>query len=329
MLISHRHRFLFVHIYKTAGISISSALIPYAATPRQLRVDSAFNRLGLSFLYPRVIRGDSTVRDWISNGMNNVFERMRFLDEHPQPVHEPHVTASEIAEAVGEESSLVLLVRDRAQPLGLAGLAVQVRARDGHDLPKLAAYARGLAPERRMYSRFAFLRRLHSLALHRGRRSPDRFRLFSERRAARRLRRQVRDARVGLSEICQQIGIEPSLPHLNEPSSLPARIRSTTRPRPSSWSDGPSPRHRALRLRVRLGGLVRNGPRRRGAAGRREARTQGAPILHVLGRLRTPHRDDPALPGGTAPVSPSPPTSAAQPAAAKCACTRVAESALP
>ena len=33
MLISHRHRFVFVHIYKTAGISIVTALIPFAATP--------------------------------------------------------------------------------------------------------------------------------------------------------------------------------------------------------------------------------------------------------------------------------------------------------
>jgi len=39
----------------------------------------------------------------------------------------------------------------------------------------------------------------------------------------------------------------------------------------------------------------RDRPRRRRAAGRHEARTQGAPILDVLGRLRTLHRGDPAL----------------------------------
>jgi len=31
MLISHKHRFIFVHIYKNAGTSITSALLPFAA----------------------------------------------------------------------------------------------------------------------------------------------------------------------------------------------------------------------------------------------------------------------------------------------------------
>ncbi|MBL8795122.1 MAG: sulfotransferase family 2 domain-containing protein [Planctomycetia bacterium] len=34
MLISHSHRFIFIHIYKVAGVSIRTALQPYAAQPR-------------------------------------------------------------------------------------------------------------------------------------------------------------------------------------------------------------------------------------------------------------------------------------------------------
>src|SRR5439155_7203787 len=54
------------------------------------------------------------------------------------------------------------------------------------------------------------------------------------------------------------------------------------------------------------GGLGGNGPRRRGAAGRREARTQGAPILVSIGAtgghsIAAIQRST----GGTEPVSPS------------------------
>src|SRR6058998_1580267 len=43
------------------------------------------------------------------------------------------------------------------------------------------------------------------------------------------------------------------------------------------------------------GGLGGNGPRRRGAAGRREARTQGPDTREYRGDRRTQHRGDPAL----------------------------------
>ena len=154
MLISHRHRFVFVHIYKTAGISIVTALIPFAATPGQLKVDRAFNRLGLSYLNPRVIRRDSSARDWVSNLMNNAFERMRFLDEHPQPVKEPHVTASEIIASIGEETfrsyySFAIVRNPWDWQVSLYRFALETVV----DLSPVAAYARGLAPERRTFSK--------------------------------------------------------------------------------------------------------------------------------------------------------------------------------
>lgn len=100
---SRRHGFLFVHIYKNAGISITTALMPYAATPAQLRVERAFGHLGLSYLDPRVIRRSSSARDWISNGVNNLYERLTFLPDHPQPAP-AHATASEIIAKIGRDA---------------------------------------------------------------------------------------------------------------------------------------------------------------------------------------------------------------------------------
>jgi len=220
VLISHRHRFIFVHIYKTAGISISSALIPYAATPRQLRVDSAFSRLGLSFLYPRVIRGDSSIRDWISNGMNNVFERMRFLEEHPQPVHEPHATASEIVQAVGEETfdayySFAIVRNPWDWQVSLYRFALETVM----SLPRLAAYARGLGPEHHLYSRFdSFDDYIHWRCSEDVVLQTD----FVCSPGGELLVDYVGKYETLASDfrtICEQIGIAPSLPHLNESSS--------------------------------------------------------------------------------------------------------------
>ena len=48
MLISHEHRFLFVHIYKNAGTSITRALLPYATNMRLYQIDSQLRRFGAS-----------------------------------------------------------------------------------------------------------------------------------------------------------------------------------------------------------------------------------------------------------------------------------------
>ncbi len=101
MLMSRQHRFIFVHIYKNAGISITSALMPYAATPAQIRVDNFLNRFGISYLYPLVIKDNSTVKEWISNILNNIFERS-ILKSHPQPVYN-HASASEIISKLGKD----------------------------------------------------------------------------------------------------------------------------------------------------------------------------------------------------------------------------------
>jgi len=47
VLVSHRHRFIFVHLYKTAGMSVRQALDPYAEGRARRWVASYARRLGL------------------------------------------------------------------------------------------------------------------------------------------------------------------------------------------------------------------------------------------------------------------------------------------
>lgn len=46
MLLSYSHRFLFVHVYKVAGTSISRALTPWAHRPEKLLVNRLLSRVG-------------------------------------------------------------------------------------------------------------------------------------------------------------------------------------------------------------------------------------------------------------------------------------------
>jgi hypothetical protein len=49
MLISHRHRFIFIHLWKTAGTSVRRALDPYVEGRWRRRVAGVTRRLGLPF----------------------------------------------------------------------------------------------------------------------------------------------------------------------------------------------------------------------------------------------------------------------------------------
>ena len=50
MLISRKHHFVFIHIYKNAGTSITEALLPFAAGQWNRRINAIINRFGV--LYP-------------------------------------------------------------------------------------------------------------------------------------------------------------------------------------------------------------------------------------------------------------------------------------
>jgi hypothetical protein len=73
MLISREYKFIFVHIYKNAGTSITTALRPFAISPWQWKAYRLIKKVG--FPYP-------------------------FFDPHPFP---SHVNASKIKESFGAE----------------------------------------------------------------------------------------------------------------------------------------------------------------------------------------------------------------------------------
>jgi hypothetical protein len=50
MLLSRKHRFIFIHIYKTAGSSIKSVMRPLAADPWQIYASAILRRIGISAL---------------------------------------------------------------------------------------------------------------------------------------------------------------------------------------------------------------------------------------------------------------------------------------
>jgi hypothetical protein len=53
MLISKKHRFIFIHIYKTAGSSITKALKPFAQNKWQKKVNPIFKRFGITHFDPK------------------------------------------------------------------------------------------------------------------------------------------------------------------------------------------------------------------------------------------------------------------------------------
>lgn len=53
MLISRKYRFIFVHIYKNAGTSISTALMPFAVAPLPYQLYRILKKVGLSIRNPQ------------------------------------------------------------------------------------------------------------------------------------------------------------------------------------------------------------------------------------------------------------------------------------
>lgn len=69
MLLSHQHRFIFIHIYKNAGVSISQALLPFAA-------------------------------DAVS-GMLRRLKKKPSISYKVTPSYPPHITAQSLADQIG------------------------------------------------------------------------------------------------------------------------------------------------------------------------------------------------------------------------------------
>jgi len=53
VLISHSKKFIFIHVYKNAGTSVTAALLPFAATKWQQRLDRLMRRFNVSRFGPQ------------------------------------------------------------------------------------------------------------------------------------------------------------------------------------------------------------------------------------------------------------------------------------
>ncbi len=53
MLISRKHKFIFIHIYKTAGTSITQALLPYITTKWKRYANNKLKRIGITYFDPQ------------------------------------------------------------------------------------------------------------------------------------------------------------------------------------------------------------------------------------------------------------------------------------
>jgi len=66
MLISEPHKFIFIHIYKNAGTSITDALLPFAASRWRIRANALLNKVGIGGLYPTPYPGHITAAELIA-----------------------------------------------------------------------------------------------------------------------------------------------------------------------------------------------------------------------------------------------------------------------
>jgi len=66
MLISRKYRFIFIHVYKNAGSSITSALKPFVQSKRQKIADSIFKIFGISHFDPKPYPSHISAMDLMS-----------------------------------------------------------------------------------------------------------------------------------------------------------------------------------------------------------------------------------------------------------------------
>jgi hypothetical protein len=66
MLISKRYRFIFIHIYKNAGTSITTALLPFAVDGWQRKLNRILKRLGVTSFDPQPFPNHARASELIS-----------------------------------------------------------------------------------------------------------------------------------------------------------------------------------------------------------------------------------------------------------------------
>jgi hypothetical protein len=80
MLVSHKHRFIFVHIYKTAGTSLRTALEPYCEDRWRWRLGRLIERTGLHLIdLPHKHLTAAAVRDLLSPEVYDRYFKFAFV----------------------------------------------------------------------------------------------------------------------------------------------------------------------------------------------------------------------------------------------------------
>lgn len=73
MLLSRKHRFIFIHIYKNAGSSIVNALLPFATNVLQQRLNRLFSAAGISYFDHQPYRDHVTASELVDAMSCRVF----------------------------------------------------------------------------------------------------------------------------------------------------------------------------------------------------------------------------------------------------------------
>jgi hypothetical protein len=104
VLISYKNKFIFVHIYKNAGISITNALLPYAVSKNQWALNNWMERkYKITYLFHATIKENSNLQNWISMILHITYKRLHHvIPAHPQPLP-THVFARQIRDCVGAD----------------------------------------------------------------------------------------------------------------------------------------------------------------------------------------------------------------------------------
>ena len=103
MIISHRHRFIFLHLPKNAGTSVAAALVEYAAPEWQVRLNRTLKKAGISFLEPMPFKPTYTTREWVSKALNMALRKTCNQFKLAPYAYWDHISVHDLIEKMGED----------------------------------------------------------------------------------------------------------------------------------------------------------------------------------------------------------------------------------
>lgn len=75
MLISNKHKFIFIHVYKTGGSSITHALLPYCKSPVRVLAHNILSQFNIQILKPFPYDGHITAQNLANKIGKNSFSK--------------------------------------------------------------------------------------------------------------------------------------------------------------------------------------------------------------------------------------------------------------